>query len=89
MRMHICGHGHGREVRDVGKDAAWRCKPMAWSDLIAKIFTIKQELNPLLTAPWVNHRIFRKDWLHAVDQGVASDQGWGICLNLVFDNRYF
>ena len=46
---------------------------MAWSDLIAKIFTIKQELNPLLTAPWVNHRIFRKDWLHAVDQGVGPD----------------
>ena len=30
-------------------------------------------MNPLLEAPWVKTRIFRRDWLHCSDQGVAAD----------------
>ena len=30
-------------------------------------------LNPLLEAPFVKHRIFRMDWLHAADQGITAD----------------
>ena len=30
-------------------------------------------MSPLLTAPWVTSRIFRMDWLHVSDQGVAAD----------------
>ena len=28
--------------------------------------------SPLLNAPWITVEIFRMDWLHCVDQGVAS-----------------
>ena len=68
----------------MGIDAAWLRKPMQWDELICKICSIKQEINPLLTAPFVTHRIFRKDWLHAVDQGVAAD-AMGNLLWLVVD----
>ena len=30
-------------------------------------------MNPLLQAPWVKTSIFRRDWLHASDQGVGAD----------------
>lgn len=30
-------------------------------------------MSPLLTAPWVKHSIFRMDWLHVSDLGVAAD----------------
>ena len=30
-------------------------------------------MNPLLQAPWVKTSIFRRDWLHASDQGVCAD----------------
>ena len=30
-------------------------------------------MSPLLTAPWVTSRIFRMDWLHVSDLGIAAD----------------
>ena len=38
--------------------------------------------SPLFNAPWVKVRIFRRDWLHASDQGVAADFA-GNCLKLL------
>ena len=34
--------------------------------------------SPLMSAPWVKASIFRRDWLHCSDQGVAADFGGNV-----------
>jgi len=74
----ICMRAHGRflhahKVRDVDEHARWRNNPLQWKDIIGKVLTIQTEVSPLFFAPWVNHKLFRKDWLHIADQGVGAD----------------
>ena len=46
---------------------------------------LRRELlpSPLMSAPWVKASIFRRDWLHCADQGVAADFGGNLCSLLV------
>ena len=60
-------------MRDVDDNAAWRSQPLSHDDLIMRIIENGQSVSPLLQVAWVNNRIFRKDWLHCCDQGVAAD----------------
>ena len=60
-------------MREVGTEASWRKQPLHHCELLSKIIASQGTINPLLFAPWVHSRIFRKDWLHCVDQGVAAD----------------
>ena len=60
-------------LRQVGADAAWRTERLAHWDVIQKIRSNGVPASPLFTAPWVKAAIFRPDWLHAVDLGVAAD----------------
>lgn len=43
----------------------------------------KGKINPLLSAPWVTIRIFRMDWLHIADLGVAADTAGNILKELM------
>ncbi len=44
-------------------------------------------MSPLFSAPWAKTAIFRPDWLHAVDQGVAADFTGNVFWHLVKDRR--
>ena len=37
------------------------------------ILKTRSSLNPWLAAPWLNHKIFRMDWLHISDIGATAD----------------
>lgn len=60
-------------LRDVTGDAAWRHERLGHWDVIQKILNNNVEISPIFTIPWIDTSIFRPDWLHAVDQGVAAD----------------
>ena len=61
------------QVREVSSEAPWRSDPLSHADCIYRILRSRGKVNPLLTAPWVKIRIFRMDWLHVADLGVAGD----------------
>ena len=61
------------EVRQAHSTANWRTSPLSHGEVIARLLARGYELNPLLEAPWVKTRIFRRDWLHCTDQGVGAD----------------
>jgi hypothetical protein len=61
------------ELRDVGEGAAWRTNPLSHYELLQRIREKGRTLSPLFAAPLVRASIFRVDWLHAVDLGVAAD----------------
>lgn len=66
----ICTPG---TLREVGRDAPWRQNRLSHWDVLRKIRSNGLTVSPLFTAPWVTTSLFRPDWLHAVDQGVAAD----------------
>jgi len=61
------------QVREVSSEAPWRSDPLSHAECIFRILRSRGKVNPLLTAPWVKIRIFRMDWLHVADLGVAAD----------------
>ena len=61
------------QVREAASTAGWRSSPLSHGDVIARLLARGHQLNPLLEAPWVKTSIFRRDWLHCSDQGVAAD----------------
>ena len=61
------------QVREVTSEARWRNEGLSNAECLLKIMQRKGRLNPILTAPWVKTRIFRMDWLHIGDLGVAAD----------------
>ncbi len=70
MYMHGCALP---QVREVTAEATWRAAPLSHSECILKMLRKRGKVNPLLTAPWVKTKIFRMDWLHCSDLGVAAD----------------
>ncbi len=70
------------QLRDVGEEAAWRQPAHRLSHWAFVERQLQQglPLSPLFSAPWVTTALFKYDWLHVVDQGVAAD--W---LGQVFD----
>ena len=61
------------EVREYGSGAGWRAQRLSHWDVLHRILQSGQRVSPLLQVVWVDICIFRIDWLHAVDQGVAAD----------------
>ena len=53
--------------------AAWRQRPMSNDDLLQFILENGATISPIFSVPGVTNHIFRIDWLHCVDQGVAAD----------------
>ena len=62
-------------MRLCGSDAPWSSDPLSHWDCLNRVLNRGESVSPLLSgrAPWVTTKIFRKDWLHASDQGVAAD----------------
>ena len=54
-------------------DARWRNASLETSDLMQLIVANGKVLSPIWTIPWLTNQVFRIDWLHAADQGVAAD----------------
>ena len=61
------------QVTQVGDDAEWRAQPLSNDELLQRILENGQRISPIFTIPWVTSRIFRKDWLHCADQGIAVE----------------
>ena len=61
------------QVREVDSSATWRGQPLNYSECILRISRNRGYVCPLLTAPWVTNHIFRMDWLHISDLGIAAD----------------
>ena len=53
--------------------AGWRSEPLSHSECLLRMLAKGRGISPLLQAPWVLSRIWRKDWLHVSDLGVAAD----------------
>ena len=54
-------------------DSRWRNARLGTCDLMRLIVSNGKHLSPIWTIPWLTNEIFRIDWLHAADQGVAAD----------------
>ena len=61
------------QVKDVSLTAPWITARLGHWDVVRRIMELGKPVSPILQAPWCNSRIFRIDWLHAVDQGIAAD----------------
>ena len=60
-------------MRDVRQTAPWVTSRQGHWDVIRSIMARGRRVSPILQVPWVDIRIFRIDWLHAVDLGVGAD----------------
>ena len=67
------GMGSLLQVCEVGADASWRRERLTHWDVINRMYMQGKTPSPLFNAPWVTKDIFRRDWLHASDLGVAAD----------------
>ena len=66
-----CTPPHASDAR---REAAWRGTTLSPADLLLRNMAAGVEPSPLLSAPLVRDlSVFRVDWLHCVDQGVALD----------------
>ena len=70
--MYICTP-YVNQDREAESTAGWRSSPLRHGDVIARMLARGHQVNPLLQAPWVKTSIFRRDWLHASDQGVGAE----------------
>ena len=72
----------GSQVRDVRQTAPWVTSRQGHWDVIRRIMARGRRVSPILQVPWVDIRIFRIDWLHAVqdqrDDNLAPlpNQSW-------------
>ena len=64
----------GHQVTECGREAVWRRTRRSHWQLIVALLQRGATVPPVLTkALWCDIRIFRIDWLHTVDQGIAAD----------------
>ena len=68
----MCTMTPGR-MCEVGEHAFWRHERLTHWDVIARMHLRGEAASSLMNCPCVRTTVFRVDWLHAVDQGVAAD----------------
>ena len=61
------------QLRDFGENAAWRQERLSHWELLERMLRSGTSVSPIFSAPWVRSTMFRPDWLHCADQGVAAD----------------
>lgn len=78
---HLC-NCTAEQVREVGENASWRQPSgrLSHYEFLQRSFEQGLDISPIFSAPWVTTKIFKYDWLHAVDLGVAADM-----LGQIFD----
>ena len=74
-----------QHLREVGETASWRQDHSRCShwDMMLRIRANGAQISSLFSAPWVCTSIFKIDWLHAVDQGIAADFAGNFLMHLV------
>jgi hypothetical protein len=61
------------QLRQVGLDAPWRQQPLSQNELLERCLARGRAISPIFGVPFVTTKVFRVDWLHAVDLGAAAD----------------
>ena len=61
------------QVADADTAAEWRHQRPSTLEFIRRQRKLGKKISPIFNVQGVSNRIFRFDWLHAVDQGVAAD----------------
>ena len=64
-----------QDVRQFSVDALWRQPEnrLTHYGFVQRLLEHGRQMSPLFAAPGVQTTVFKFDWLHAVDQGVAAD----------------
>jgi hypothetical protein len=60
-------------VAHAAGDADWRTNRLSHEDFLQRQLEQGKKISPLFAAPGVTTKVFRRDWLHIVDQGVGAD----------------
>ena len=60
-------------MREVDSQASWRDARMTHWDVLIRLREAGKIVSPLFDAPGVRMCIFKLDWLHIVDLGIASE----------------
>lgn len=60
-------------MADADTTAEWRHQRLSILEFIHRQKELGKKISPIFSVQGVSNRIFRFDWLHAVDQGVAAD----------------
>ena len=60
-------------MADADTTAEWRHQRLSTLEFIHRQKELGKKISPIFSVQGVSNRIFRFDWLHAVDQGVAAD----------------
>lgn len=60
-------------LRQVGADAPWRSERLSHQEVLGRMLRRGITLSPVFSVPWLTNLVFRPDWLHCADQGVAAD----------------
>lgn len=61
------------QVREVDEGASWRGDRLSHWELLERMVRNGVRVSPIFSVPWVQSTMFRPDWLHCADQGVAAD----------------
>ena len=61
------------DVRDCSSTATWRSTRLTTWHLLKRMEQDGHEVSPIFSIPGVRLRVFKIDWLHTVDLGVACD----------------
>ena len=61
------------QVADADTTAEWRHQRLSILEFVRRQKELGKKISPIFSVQGVSNRIFRFDWLHAVDQGVAAD----------------
>ena len=78
-----------RNVREVGLDAGWRQDRCGHYEMLLRIMASGANISTICSIPWIRTSIFKVDWLHAVDQGVAADVAGNLLMQLIRANKLF
>jgi len=61
------------QVSESGENAPHKRRRLNYSDWLARQLAQNKRISPLFSVPGVTTSVFRRDWLHAADQGVGAD----------------
>ena len=61
------------QVAEADTTAEWRHQRLSTLDFRHRQKELGKKISPIFSVQGVSNRIFRFDWLHSVDQGVAAD----------------
>ena len=67
----LCPAPPALQVADADTIAEWRHQRLSTLEFIHRQKELGKKISPIFSVQGVSNRIFRFDWLHAVDQGVA------------------